>query len=128
MKMIEGLEHLCHGGRLGEFRLFNLEEKKLQKDFIGPFQYLKGSDKRSGEGLFTRTSSDRVQDWRISEGNISTKQSDPEHWKASKSPLNADEEEVDEEGGLITSSPNSTGGGDWEGTEVKLDMSKVVIG
>ncbi|KAJ7427521.1 hypothetical protein WISP_06071 [Willisornis vidua] len=69
-----------------------------------------------------------VQDWRISEGNISTKQSDLEHWKASRRPLNAEEEEVDEEGGLITPSPNSTGDGDWERTEVELDMCKVVIG
>jgi len=41
--------------------LFNLEKRRLQGDFLAAFQYLKGTYKRAGEGLFTRACSDRTR-------------------------------------------------------------------
>ena len=39
--------------------MFSLEKRRLQRDPIAAFQYLKGSYKKAGEGLFTRICSDR---------------------------------------------------------------------
>ncbi|KAJ7400136.1 hypothetical protein BTVI_107957 [Pitangus sulphuratus] len=60
-KMIRGLEHLSCEDRLRELGLFILEKRKLQRDLVAAFQYLKGAYKRGGEGLFTRTCRDRTK-------------------------------------------------------------------
>ena len=57
-KMIRGLEYLSCEERLKELGLFSLEKRRLRGDFIGAFQYLKGSYKKEGERLFTRACSD----------------------------------------------------------------------
>ncbi|KAJ7420071.1 hypothetical protein WISP_50149 [Willisornis vidua] len=62
MKLIRVLEHLSYEDWLREFWLFSLEEIGLWRQHIAPFQYLKGGYKRAGEGLFTRTWSDRTRD------------------------------------------------------------------
>ena len=54
-----GLEHLSYEDRLREFGLFSLEKRRLWGDLVAAFQYLKGADKKDGEGLFTRACSDR---------------------------------------------------------------------
>jgi len=59
-KMIRGLEHLCCEERLRELGLFSLEKRKFRRDLTAAFQYLKGAYKKAGEGLFTRTCSDRT--------------------------------------------------------------------
>ncbi|KGL88116.1 hypothetical protein N301_11690, partial [Charadrius vociferus] len=60
-RMIRGLEHLSYEERLRELGLFSLEERRLQDDLIAAFKYLKGAYRRAGEGLFTRSCSDRTR-------------------------------------------------------------------
>ncbi|GAB0190746.1 hypothetical protein GRJ2_001539900 [Grus japonensis] len=55
-KMTRGLEHLSY-----EDRLFSLEKRRLWGDLRATFQYLKEAYKKAGEGLFTRTCSDRTR-------------------------------------------------------------------
>lgn len=40
MKMLRGLEHFFHEGRLREQGLFSLEERRLQGDLV-TFQYIR---------------------------------------------------------------------------------------
>ncbi|KFQ48770.1 hypothetical protein N334_03242, partial [Pelecanus crispus] len=61
MKMIRGLEHFSYEDRLRELGSFILEKRRLWADLIAAFQYLKGSYKKAGEGLFTRACSDRTR-------------------------------------------------------------------
>ena len=59
--MIRGLEHLSYEERLRELGLFTLEKRRLWRDLIAAFQYLKGMYKRRGKRLFTRMDSDRTR-------------------------------------------------------------------
>ncbi|KGL92418.1 hypothetical protein N301_05605, partial [Charadrius vociferus] len=59
-KMIRGMEHLSYDDRLRELGLFSLEKRRLQGDLTAAFQYLKGTYKKAGEGLFTRACTDRA--------------------------------------------------------------------
>ncbi|PKU46616.1 hypothetical protein llap_3060 [Limosa lapponica baueri] len=58
---IRGLEHLCYEDRLRELGLSSPEKRKVRGDFIEIFQYLKGTYRRDGKGLFTREWSDRTR-------------------------------------------------------------------
>jgi len=59
-KMIRRLEHLSYKDRLRELVLFSLEKRRLQRDLIAAFQYLKSAYRKAGGGLFTRACSDRT--------------------------------------------------------------------
>ncbi|GAB0183928.1 hypothetical protein GRJ2_000858100 [Grus japonensis] len=61
MKLIGGMEHLSYEDRLRELGLFSLEKRRLQRDLIAAFQYLKGAYRKDGEGLFIRECSDRTR-------------------------------------------------------------------
>jgi len=45
--------------------LFSLEKRRLQRGLVAAFQYLKGSYKKAGEGLFTRVCGDRTRGNRL---------------------------------------------------------------
>ncbi|GAB0204325.1 mitochondrial enolase superfamily member 1 [Grus japonensis] len=60
-KLIRGMEHLSCEDRLRELGLFSLEKRRLQRDLIVGFQYLKGAYGKAGEGLFMRECSDRTR-------------------------------------------------------------------
>ena len=60
-KMIRGLEHLSYEERLRELGLFSLEKRRLHRDLIVAFQYLKGAYKQEGEWLFKRADNDRTR-------------------------------------------------------------------
>ncbi|KGL87392.1 hypothetical protein N301_14847, partial [Charadrius vociferus] len=60
-RMIQELEHLSYEERLRELGLFSLEKRRLRGDLTAAFQYLKGAYRRAGEGLFTRSCSDRTR-------------------------------------------------------------------
>lgn len=49
--MIRGLEHLSYEEKLRKLGLFNLEERRLQEEFIVVFQYLKETYKKDRDFL-----------------------------------------------------------------------------
>ncbi|GAB0203618.1 mitochondrial enolase superfamily member 1 [Grus japonensis] len=60
-KMMRVLEHLSYEDRLRELGLFSLEKRRLWRDLIVAYQYLKGAYRKAGEGLFIRECSDRTR-------------------------------------------------------------------
>jgi len=59
--MIRGLKHLPCEDRLKEPGLFSLDKRRLQRDLIAAFQYLKGVYKHEGNQLFARVDSKRTR-------------------------------------------------------------------
>ncbi|KGL91536.1 hypothetical protein N301_10577, partial [Charadrius vociferus] len=72
MRMIRGLEHLSYEERLRELGLFILATRRVRGDLIAAFQYLKRAYRRAGEGLFTRSCSDRTRGngYKLEEGRV----------------------------------------------------------
>jgi len=55
------MEHLSCEDRLRELGLFSLQKRRLQRDLIAACQYLKGSDRKEGDRLFSRVCGDRTR-------------------------------------------------------------------
>ena len=59
--MIQGMEHLPCEDRLRELGLFSLEKRRLQGDLTVGFQYLKRTQKKDGDKLFSKACSNRTR-------------------------------------------------------------------
>jgi len=60
-KTIRGLEHLSCEERLRELGLFSLEKRRLQRDLVAAFQYLKRAYRKDGDNLFSKACCDRTR-------------------------------------------------------------------
>ncbi|PKU43986.1 hypothetical protein llap_5705 [Limosa lapponica baueri] len=69
---IRRLEHFSYEDRQRELGLFSLQNRSLWEELTAAFQYLKGSYKRDGEGLFIRECSDRTRGngFKVKEGKF----------------------------------------------------------
>ena len=71
-KMLKGLEHLFYEDRLKELGLFSLEKRRLQRDLVAAFQYVKRVYKHEENQLFTWVDSDRTREngFKVKEGRF----------------------------------------------------------
>ncbi|KFQ69026.1 hypothetical protein N335_02437, partial [Phaethon lepturus] len=71
-KMVRGVEPLSYEDRLRELGLFILEKRRLWRDLIAAFQYLKGAHKRDWDKLFSRAYSVRRRNdgFKLKEGRL----------------------------------------------------------
>jgi len=71
-KVIKGLENLSCEDRLKELGLFSPEKRRLWRQLVTAFQYLKGVYKHEGNQLFTQVDNDRKRGkgYKLKEGRL----------------------------------------------------------
>jgi len=59
--MIRRMEHLSYEERLRALGLFSLEKRRLRRDLVAAFQYLKRAYRKNGENVFSKGCYDRTR-------------------------------------------------------------------